>query len=834
MSKGYNHQRVEAKIQQQWAKAKMSQVIKSTGLPKKYILDMFSYPSGEGLHLGHPISYTATDILSRYYRAKGCQVLHPVGWDAFGLPAENYAIKMGRSPQQTTKENIIRFTKQLKSFGFSYNWSREINTADPAYYKWTQWLFLKLYEQGLAYRAQTPVNWCPSCQTVLANEQVKEGKCERCSSIVEQKNLTQWFFKITQYAQELLNDLDKLKWPEPLKAAQRNWIGRSVGTEVDFSLASDLKTKITVFTTRLDTIFGATYMVLAPEHPLLDKIVTTDHQDEVKKYQQEVKLKSELQRQEDQTKTGVFTGAYAVNPATKEQIPIWIADYVLMNYGTGAVMAVPNHDFRDEEFALIHLDELSKQIQEGKVFRGVVVQEYDAFGTKFTLPPPPEGVLDSINVFDGRLKNSGKYNGLSSSEAREKIAADLGAKKVTRYRLRDWLVSRQRYWGAPIPIIHCPKCGVVPVSEDQLPVELPNDVDFRPTGESPLVRSKKFNQGVKCPKCKGEARRETDTLDTFVCSSWYFLRYADPHNTKEPFSEQAIRQWLPVDVYVGGSEHAVGHLLFSRFITKALADHPDVKLPIREPFTELHNQGLLLGANGEKMSKSRGNVINSDEVIKQFGADAVRMYLMFMGPFEDAKPWSTNGLVGIRRFLERVEVLFTALIKDKNRLQPITSTLIHSTIKKVTDDITNFNFNTAISTLMIFFNSKDWRPKLNSEGKLESVGADMAAAEKFLLILHPFAPHLAEYLWQKLGHKQSIQLEPWPEFDPALVLDEQVTIAVQVNGKTRGSFTAPRDSKDDYLKTKALELASVKRHLDGKNIAKSVVVPNKIVSLVTD
>lgn len=993
MSRNYNHQKDDLKIQRQWQKSKIFQVSSNTNLPKKYILDMFSYPSGDGLHLGHPLSYTATDILSRYFRAKGYNVLHPVGWDAFGLPAENYAIKVGVSPWETTQQNIKRFTNQLNSFGFSYDWSREINTSDPNYYRWTQWLFLKLYEQGLAYRAAAPVNWCPSCQTVLANEQVVDGKCERCSNVVEQKNLTQWFFKITHYADELLNDLEKLNWPEPLKAAQRNWIGRSEGAEVDFALVNDPQTKITVFTTRLDTIYGATYMVLAPEHPLLEKIVTQEHQAQVKKYQQEVKLKSELQRREDQTKTGVFTGAYAINPASKEQIPIWIADYVLMNYGTGAVMAVPAHDERDWEFAkkynlliknviipkdincvVVHgvplrkKDEMERtydkhwipwikeQLQQRNIptftplmpepwepnyeawkkeFKKIFVNEksilighsggaaflvrwlgetgqcvqklilvapwkvvdhkdieswrsffgFDVdstiksrvgeiiiftsdneeedgkesasiyhrslggklieikgrghymYGKTMSSVEFPElltEVLDLSGVYinEGVLINSQQFNGLSSVEARDKIAKKLNAKQVVRYRLRDWLVSRQRYWGAPIPIIHCPKCGVVPVSEDQLPVELPNDVDFRPTGESPLARSKKFHQGVKCPKCKGEARRETDTLDTFVCSSWYWLRYCDPQNNKQPFSKEAIKQWLPVDVYVGGSEHAVGHLLFSRFITKALADHPQVKLSIREPFTELHNQGLLLGENGEKMSKSRGNVINPDDVIKQFGADAVRMYLMFMGPFEDAKPWSTNGLVGTKRFLERILVLFTTQLKQGDKPRVNLSRLIHATIKKVEEDIMSFNFNTAVSTLMIFFNNEDWRSKLNAAGQWEGDGWDNEAAKKFLILLHPFAPHLAEYLWQAMGHKQSIQLQPWPTFDPKLVVDDQVTMAVQVNGKLRSSFTTSRDSKEEDLKAQALSLDSVKRHVDVKNIIKVVVVPGKIINIV--
>ena len=787
----YNFKAAEEAAQQRWEVEHLAKASGDGSRPTRYVLDMFTYPSGEGLHVGHPLSFTASDIITRYRRHRGDDVLHPVGFDAFGLPAENYAIKVGVPPQETTIKNIARFTEQLKALGFSYDWSRQVVTSDPSYYRWTQWLFLKLLEQGLAYRAEAPVNWCPGCQTVLANEQVlADGTCERCSSKVEQKNLTQWFFKITQYADELLAELDNLDWPEPLKAAQRNWIGRSQGHEVDFNVSplpeGGLRGegevgRIRVFTTRLDTIYDATFLVLAPEHPLVASIVSAEQKAAVEAYIAQTKLKSDLQRQETAEKTGVFVGAYAVNPATNEKIPVWIADYVLPHYGTGAIMAVPAHDERDAEFAAV-----------------------------YNLPIVGVETLHATSL------------------------PDVGASRVVRYRLRDWLVSRQRYWGAPIPIIHCEKCGAMPVPEDQLPVLLPTDVDFRPTGESPLVRSKTFNEGVKCPKCGAAAKRETDTMDTFVCSSWYFLRYCDPHNEQQAFSPESIKAWMPVDTYIGGAEHATGHLLFSRFVTKALADHPDVKLPFREPFTQYRSQGLILGENNEKMSKSRGNVVNPDEIVAKFGADAYRLYLMFMGPFEDPKPWSTSGLEGCRRFIDRVATLFAvqAATPDKTRATPSAS--IHRTVEKVGKDIESFSFNTAVSAMMIFLNNEDWRSKLNASSPWEGDGFDRVAAEQFLVLLNPFAPHLAEYCWQLLGHKDSIQRQPWPTFDPALAAGDTVDVAVQVNGKLRATIGVPRGTTEAELRSQALAHPDVARFIGGAEPSRVVVVVDRVVNIVTE
>ncbi len=763
----YDFAAAEAAAQQRWEQEGVTKASGDGSRPARYVLDMFTYPSGEGLHVGHPLSFTATDIVSRYRRHRGDDVLHPVGFDAFGLPAENYAIKVGTPPQETTAKNIERFTAQLKSLGFSYDWSRLINTSDPSYYRWTQWLFLKLLERGLAYRAEAPVNWCPGCKTVLANEQVQaDGTCERCQTKVEQKNLTQWFFKITHYADELLSDLNNLDWPEPLKATQRNWIGKSEGHELDFQVI-DSPEKVRVFTTRLDTIYGATFLVLAPEHPLVASIVSAEQRAAADAYVAATKLRSDLQRQEAAEKTGVFTGAYATNPATQEKVPVWIADYVLPHYGTGAIMAVPALDERDAQFAAVY----------------------------------------SLPVVDAGTR-------LASS-----VQSEVGASSVVRFRLRDWLVSRQRYWGAPIPIIHCEKCGAVPVPEDQLPVVLPTDVDFRPTGESPLVRSKSFHENVTCPKCGAAARRETDTMDTFVCSSWYFLRYCDPRNDRQAFSPESVQTWMPVDTYVGGAEHATGHLLFSRFVTKALADHPQVALPFREPFTQYRSQGMILGENGEKMSKSRGNVVNPDEVVAKFGADALRLYLMFMGPFEDVKPWSTNGLEGCRRFVDRIARAYRAMADDPGKLRAEPVAAIHRTVKKVTEDIESFSFNTAVSAMMIFVNGDEW---------------DREAAEKFLVLLNPFAPHLAEHCWALLGHAESIQRQPWPTFDPAMLATEAVSIAVQVNGKLRATLDIRRGAPDAEVQAAALALEPVQRSLKDQKPQRVVVVQDKIVSIVTD
>ncbi|HVY67520.1 MAG TPA: leucine--tRNA ligase [Patescibacteria group bacterium] len=809
--KKYNHKQIEKKWQTYWLKFKTFAAKDGGRQKKKYVLDMFPYPSGAGLHVGHPEGYTATDILSRYYRMKGFNVLHPMGWDAFGLPAENYAIKEGIHPQKTTQKNIKRFRQQIQSLGLSYDWSRELNTSDPAYYKWTQWLFLQLFRRGLAYKKEAYVNWCPKDNTVLANEQVINGACERCGTEVVQKNLSQWFFKITDYAEELLADLDQLDWPEPIKLMQRNWIGKSAGAEIDFEISGQKNSHIKVFTTRPDTIFGATYLVLAPEHPAISNLkYQISNWEEVQNYIEAAKKKSELQRtQLEKEKTGVeLKGIKAINPASKEEIPVWIADYVITGYGTGAIMAVPAHDERDWAFA--------------KKFDLPIRQAVEA------KPLPNEGKagesLQAAVTDYGMLVNSGEFNGLASKDAILKIANKYG-KLTTKYKLRDWLVSRQRYWGAPIPIIYCEKCGMQPVPEKDLPVKLPADVDFRPTGESPLKRSKSFKK-VVCPKCKGKAERDYDTMDTFVDSSWYFLRYADPKNKSKFAAAKKMEKWVPVDFYVGGAEHAVLHLLYARFFTKALRDFGYLKF--NEPFLELRNQGLILGPDGEKMSKSRGNVINPDDVVRDYGADSLRMYEMFMGPLEDAKPWQTNGIVGIRRFLDRV----WQWAQNSSRFQVSGSKAraalgsdkvqraLHKLIKKITEDIEGFRFNTAISAFMEFHN----------EVKDEAISP--AALRTFLILLYPFAPHLAEELHWSLGGKKSLQLEKWPAFDAAKIAESTAEIVVQVNGKVRGKIKVAHGASQAAAVAEAEKLAPVKQALAGQAAKRIIYVSNRLLNLV--
>lgn len=785
----YNHKDVEKKWQDKWEAENLYATQDDSKKPKYYVLDMFPYPSGAGLHAGHPEGYTATDIVTRYMRARGYNVLHPMGWDAFGLPTENYAIKVGRNPKEVGDENIKNFKRQIQSFGFSYDWSKEINTSSPEYYKWTQWLFLKLYEKGLAYKKEAPVNWCESCKTVLANEQVEDGRCERCKNEVVQKELEQWFFKTTEYTQEYIDDLEKLDWPEKLKAIQKNWIGRSEGAHLEFDVeGSDAKIK--VFTTRPDTLFGATYMVLAPEHVLVDQITTDEQKESVENYKKEAQKKSELERTElAKEKTGVFTGAYAINPANGEKIPVWIADYVLSTYGTGAIMAVPAHDERDYEFAKQY-DLPIVQVIEGDMSEGVYIG-------------------------DGKLMNSGEFDGMDWVKAKKEVTQKVGGALTINYRLRDWLVSRQRYWGAPIPIIYCENCGTVPVPEKDLPVVLPNDVDFTPTGESPLASSENFIN-VKCPKCEGDAKREADTLDTFVDSSWYFLRYPDANNTEEAFSKEAVEKWMPVDLYVGGVEHAVLHLLYARFITKALRDMGYVS--IDEPFTKLRNQGLIMAEDGRKMSKSLGNVVNPDDVVNEYGADVFRMYEMFMGPLEDNKPWNTKGIVGIARFVNNVWQLQEKISGDSN--EDIIK-ISHKTLKKVTEDIEGLHFNTAISAMMIL---------AKEMGKAGSVGKP--EFEMLLMMLAPFAPHVCEELWGRIGNGDSITLQEWPQYDESMIVDDEMTIAVQVNGKVRGDIVVSADASDADILSQAKAVENVKKYIDGKDIKKEIYVKNKLVSLV--
>lgn len=816
--KPYNPKKIEGKRQKVWTK---QGVLKKTGNKGKfYILDMFPYPSGDGLHVGHVENFTATDILARFKRYQGYDVLRPMGWDAFGLPAENFAIKTGIHPAKKTLQSIKNFKRQMQSVGLSYDWTREINASSPEYYRWTQWMFLFLYKNGLAYKKKAKVNWCDKDATVLANEQVIDGKCDRCGSVVIQKDLEQWFFKITDFVEPtksqvgkkvsgLLSGLEKIDWPESTKAAQRHWIGRSEGAEVVFYVA-DTEEEIRVFTTRLDTIYGCTYVVLAPENELIKNLESRiSNLEEVKKYLAVTKKKTDLERTElNKDKTGVcLQGIEAIHPFTGERLPVYTADYVLATYGTGAVMGVPAHDERDFVFAKKY------QLEVIEVIKGT-----------------EEKMNEDPYIDDGRLVDSKEFSGLTSAEAREKMTVWLRkeklGKKVVNYRLRDWLISRQRYWGAPIPIIYCDDCGAEPVPDKDLPVKLPTDVDFRPTGESPLVRSKSFHK-VKCPKCGKKARRESDTMDTFVCSSWYYLRFADPKNTKQFASKKALEKYLPVDFYMGGAEHTVLHLLYARFFTKALMKHG--YLSFDEPFQKLRHQGMILAPDGQKMSKSKGNVINPDQMVAEFGADSLRLYEMFMGPLEDKKAWNTGSIIGVRRFLEKVWRLgqktdsnqqSTKDNQQSTEAENIES-LLHQTIKKVTEDIEEFKFNTAISSLMILVNALEKEPEIQK-----------SRFEILLVLLSPFAPHITEELWSQMGEKKSIFLAPWPKYDKKKIVAETVNIAVQVNGKVRAVITIASGTSEDEVKSRALADQNVQTHVAGKTVRKVIYIPGKIVSIV--
>lgn len=919
----YKHKEIEPKWQKQWEEWQINKCEDKSKKDKAYILDMFPYPSGQGLHVGHPEGYTATDIYCRYLRFKGMDVLHPMGWDAFGLPAENYAIKTGTHPRETTMKNIQTFKRQIMSLGFSYDWSREVNTTDPEYFKWTQWIFLQLFNKGLAYEAVVPINWCPSCKTGLANEEVVQGKCDRCHSIVEKKDMKQWMLKITTYADRLLNGLDKLDWPESIKALQRNWIGRSEGAEIKFNISSE-DYSLNVFTTRPDTLFGATYMVVAPEHEIISKFESkiTNFTD-VKKYIEKAKNKSDLERTDlAKEKTGVeLQGIKAINPVNNKEIPIWVADYVLSSYGTGAIMAVPAHDERDYEFAKQYNLEIIKVVEGGdkELFAG-----------------------------DGIAINSGEYNGLTTQDFKKKIIKWLEKERLGKaainYKLRDWVFSRQRYWGEPIPLIHCDKCredivdtanyinfyeqstwnglisgyktietralnpdekdryfgdikkgdyikainklteevryfrvkkvwkfdsleqlfnnkdilekvcapkavpdnitelergysytsdyldkikqnglvawelevvvpGIIPLDEKDLPLELPEVDAFEPTGtgESPLVKIDKW-VNVRCPRCKGDAKRETNTMPQWAGSSWYWLRFIDPDNKKVFADKNKLKKWLPVDMYVGGAEHAVLHLLYARFWNMVLLDLGFV--PVEEPFKKLINQGLILGPDGEKMSKSRGNVVNPDDVVEEYGADTLRMYEMFMGPLEDAKPWDTKGILGIRRFLDKVN----ALAVENNKLSDKDNSLLHKTIKKVGEDIADFKFNTAISAMMILIN--------------EVRVLDKESYEKFLIILAPFAPHLCEELWNKLGHKESIFKEEWPVYNEELIKEESFELVFQVNGKVRDKIEVKIGITQKEVEELVKKSERVQMFLENKEPKKVIYVPNKLINIV--
>ncbi|MBI3588820.1 MAG: leucine--tRNA ligase [Candidatus Liptonbacteria bacterium] len=854
----YDFKKIEKKWQERWLDEKVFRADDKSKKPKFYQLETFPYPSAEGLHVGHPKGYTAEDIHARFMRMRGYEVLYAMGWDAFGLPTENYAIKVGKNPKEVAKANIKNFKRQVQMFGFSYDWDREINTSDPEYYKWTQWLFIQLFKKGLAYRAKAKVNWCPKDMTVLANEQVvqQNGKnvCERCKSEVVQKEMEQWFLKITDYVERLIEDLGpgtatldataskkakveargSLDWPEATIKRQKDWIGKSEGALLKFEVRTDRSdrtlqakrsskqsdrttpTFIEVFTTRPDTLFGATYLVLSPEHKLIgNNELGIRNYEEIQRYIEKAKRKTGLERMtEAKDKTGVeLEGVKAINPATKEEIPVWVADYVLGSYGTGAIMAVPAHDERDFDFATKH----------NLPIRMVVCPHY---------PAPTCPVLDEAYLGEGHMVDSGKFDGMESEKAKWEITKFVGGKRKVQYKIRDWSVSRQRYWGVPIPMIHCEKCGIVPVPERDLPVLLPDLEDYRPKGKPPLASSEKFIK-TKCPKCGGEAEREPETLDTFVDSAWYYLRYTDPHNDKMPFDKLRASHWMPVDFYVIGAEHTVLHLLYSRFITKFLHDEGYLSSgggsatggKFQEPFLKLRHVGLIIGADGQKMSKSRGNVVNPDELLEVVGADVVRVYEMFMGPFDQGQPWDTQGVLGAERFLQRVWKLYS----DANIRMHANDTnnanfgrLLHKTIKKVTEDIETLNFNTAISAMMILLNEMEKQDKL-----------PVKSYELFVKLLAPFAPHMAEEIWHEiLDHKTYLHEEKWPEYDPKLIKEEKFTLVIQINGRVRDSVEVEAGISQAEAEKLVLAREKVRAYLKGAKPKKVIYVPGRLISII--
>lgn len=802
----YDHKTIEKKWQKFWKKNETFKADLNKDQKKYYALDMFPYPSGQGLHVGHPEGYTATDVMSRMKRMQGFNVLHPMGWDAFGLPAEQYALKTGHNPKDFTNKNIDHFRDQIQSLGFSYDWDREVNTTDPKFYKWTQWIFEQLYKKGLAYESEIMVNWAPDFMggTVVANEEVEDGKTKRGGYPVYRKPMRQWVLKITAYADRLIDDLDLVDWPESVKEMQRNWIGRSEGASVFFPVVGDEDTKIEVFTTRADTLFGASYVVLAPEQELVDQLTTPEHKAEVEKYKEEASRRSDLERTDlNKDKTGVFTGSYVINPVNGEKLPIWISDYVLASYGTGAVMAVPSGDQRDYDFA-----------------------------TKFDLPIKPviEGADVSEGAFDGDGKhiNSGFLDGLNIADAKQKMIDwleehDAGHKKVN-YRLRDWIFSRQRYWGEPIPVIHWDDGTTSLVPEDELPLELPKTDNIEPsgTGESPLANVEDW---VNVYDENGRhGLRETNTMPQWAGSSWYWLRYTDPHNDKEFASKEALDYWSPVDLYVGGAEHAVLHLLYARFWHKVLYDLGLV--PTKEPFMKLVNQGMILGSNHEKMSKSKGNVVNPDDIVDQYGADTLRLYEMFMGPLEESVPWDEKGLHGANKWVQRV---WRLLMDDNNHLRDRVSTfndgkltkVYNQTVKKVTEDYERMHFNTAISQLMVF---------VNEAYKVDDLPVEYMKG--FVKMIAPIMPHMAEELWSQFGESDTITYQPWPTYDPKALVEDEVEMIVQVNGKVRAKIKMAKDTDRDEAQQLALANEHVKKFTDGKDIKKVIVVPNKIVNIV--
>ncbi len=850
MSQEYDFSRIEKKWQRFWEDNKTFKAVDGSPKPKYYCLDMFPYPSGAGLHVGHPEGYTATDIICRYKRMRGFNVLHPMGWDAFGLPAEQYAVETGTHPSVTTQKNVDHFREQIKALGFSYDWDREINTTDSKYYKWTQWIFMQLYKKGLAYLDEVPVNWCPALGTVLANEEVINGRSERGNHPVERRPMKQWVFKITEYAERLLQDLELLDWPEGVKEMQRNWIGKSVGAEVVFK--TDAGCDVTVYTTRPDTLFGATYMVLSPEHQLISKLTTPEQKDVIAKYQEETSHKSELDRTDNSgEKTGAFTGSYAINPVNGEKIPIFIADYVLTSYGTGAIMAVPAHDTRDYDFAV----------------------KFDLPIKCIISPDPSEAAAAGVDIDavlagracwtgEGKLINSANsdgldLNGMSVKDSKPAAIAYLASrncgKESVKYKLRDWLFSRQRYWGEPFPIIHYEDGSIELVDESELPVALPEMSDFKPTGsgEPPLARAPEFTSYVN-PKDGRKGRRETNTMPQWAGSCWYYLRYIDPCNEEKAWDFAKERYWMPVDLYVGGAEHAVLHLLYARFWHKVLFDLGLVSTP--EPFTKLVNQGMILGlsykdsrgvlvptdqveftsagpvrkSDGEKlvefpakMSKSLRNVVNPDDVIAKYGADGMRLYEMFMGPLEATKPWNTAGVEGVYRFLKRAHRVVTETPVSDEKAAGELEKIMHASIKKVTEDLDNFGFNTAISQMMVF---------LNELAKQKTLPHD--AAENFVLLLSPFAPHLGEELWEQLGHTDTLAYEKWPEFDESKLIESSVEILVQVLGKPKSRIMMPVDCSKEEAEKLALADGAVAEAIAGKSVVKIIFVPNRLLNIV--
>jgi leucyl-tRNA synthetase len=798
MAEKYDPQAIESKWRQIWDEQKQAEAKLTPDQEKYYCLTMFPYPSGEGLHVGHWRGYVLSDMWARYQKMQGKSVLHPMGWDAFGLPAENRAIKQGIHPKDSTQQAISNMKRQLNDMGALFDWSREINSSEPEYYRWTQWLFLQLYRKGLAYRKEALVNWCPQDQTVLANEQVIDGACERCGTTVIKKSLKQWFFKITDYADELMN-FDEIEWPERVKTMQRNWIGKSEGASIRFPL-EDGDRVIEVFTKYPETIFGVTYMVIAPEHAWVDQLTTEAQKSAVMAYKEAASKETEIARlATDKKKTGVFTGSYCINPVNGERVPIWVADYVLVNFGTGAVMGVPAHDQRDFLFAKQYDLPIKR-----------VVGENDTDDREVA-------TLEDV-IEDGVIINSGELNGLRAhTEAVSPTIAWLEkqgyGEKTTTYRLRDWLISRQRYWGAPIPIIYCDKCGEQPVADDQLPVALPHEADFQPGGESPLARDPEF-VNTTCPNCGGEAKRDTDTMDTFVDSSWYFLRYCDPHNDKAPFSQESVKYWMPVDQYIGGIEHAILHLLYARFFTKALAD-ADL-LTFREPFKRLFNIGMIY-LDGKKMSKSKGNVVNPDDLVSRYGADTLRGYEMFIAPAEQDAEWNPNGVAGVYRFLAKALTLLRAAPAGSE-----VTAETHQLIASITEDMEAFHFNTIVSCFMSYVNAKS------------SVGLSQEEQLILIRLLAPIFPHIAEELWQEKGETSSVFFAQWPVHDPAKTVKSEINLVVQINGKTKGTITIAATSDQNAAETAVKADPKLGTLLVGKNSTKTIYVSGRLINFVLE